>query len=54
MAALARGYGHTQFGATGLNIDDKSLPGDKTRGKGVNADALLANSGSIRVLVAKA
>ncbi|MGC8908072.1 MAG: molybdopterin-dependent oxidoreductase [Desulfomonilaceae bacterium] len=54
VAALARGYGHTQFGAPGLNIDNKSLPGDKTRGKGVNADALLANSGSIRLLVAKA
>ena len=54
VAALARGFGHSQFGAAGLAIDNKSVAADKTRGKGVNVDALLAKSGLIKVLVAKA
>ncbi len=53
VVALARGFGHGQFGATELSIDNKTLAGDKTRAKGVNADALLGNSGSVRVLVTK-
>jgi anaerobic selenocysteine-containing dehydrogenase len=51
--AFARGFGYRELGACRQTIDGLAIAPDKTRGTGVNPDALAVREGPLVVRVGK-
>ena len=51
VAALAKGYGHKQFGAASAKVNGLPLKTAESRGTGINTQAFLARSGFVKVRV---
>lgn len=53
VVALAKGYGHTQFGAATNEVDGIPRKSAEPRGTGINTGAFLADSGIVKVRVTR-
>jgi anaerobic selenocysteine-containing dehydrogenase len=51
VAAIARGFGCKQLGASAFSVDEKNVASDKTRGAGVNSAHLTTEPGPVKVRI---